>query len=139
MSEQAEPRERKRPDESWESFADRRIREAQESGEFENLPGFGRPIPGLDRPLDDNWWIRDKLKREELSVLPPILEVRLKIEKTLAELPEMTTEQAVRRRLEDLNAEIRSAHYSHIPGPAAGATPVDVERLIEDWRRKRKT
>ena len=35
----------------WDSLAEQRIREAQASGEFDNLPGFGKPIPGIDEPL----------------------------------------------------------------------------------------
>ena len=55
----------------WESYAEALIRAAQEEGEFENLPGFGQPIPGIDEPHDDNWWVREKLKREGLKAPPP--------------------------------------------------------------------
>lgn len=33
---------------TWESLADRQIREAQERGEFANLPYHGRPLPRVD-------------------------------------------------------------------------------------------
>ena len=37
----------------WESIAERKIREAMEAGEFDNLPDKGKPIP-LDRnPFED--------------------------------------------------------------------------------------
>jgi hypothetical protein len=36
-----------RPIEIFESLAERRIREAGERGEFDNLPGAGQPLPGL--------------------------------------------------------------------------------------------
>jgi hypothetical protein len=75
--------ERKPPGEAWESFTERRIREAQAEGAFENLPGFGRPIPGIDEPLDENWWIREKLRREQINAVPPIIAARLEVEKTL--------------------------------------------------------
>ena len=55
------------------------IRLAQQSGQFENLPGFGKPIPGIDEELDENWWIRDKLRREQINALPPILQARLEL------------------------------------------------------------
>ncbi len=54
----------------WESYAEALIRAAQDEGQFDNLPGFGRPIPGIDEPLDENWWVREKLKREGLGVKP---------------------------------------------------------------------
>jgi hypothetical protein len=54
----------------FDTLAEQRIREAQAAGEFDNLPGFGRPIPGIDEPHDELWWVKDKLKREQLSLLP---------------------------------------------------------------------
>ena len=48
---------------SGESTADRLIREAMEAGEFDDLPGSGRPIPGLGKPDDDGWWIREWVRR----------------------------------------------------------------------------
>jgi hypothetical protein len=52
----------------WDSLAEDRIREAQASGEFDNLPGFGKPIPGIDEPYDELWWVKDKLKREAVEL-----------------------------------------------------------------------
>lgn len=46
-----------------ESLVERLIREAEESGEFEDLPGAGKPIPGAGRPDTEGWWIRDWVKR----------------------------------------------------------------------------
>lgn len=128
--------ERKPPGESWESFAERKIREAQAEGQFDNLPGFGRPIPGIDAPLDENWWIKEKLKREQIVALPPILEMRLEVEKALAELDELKSEPAVRKRLQELNVKIEQAHFSHISGPADGIAPLDIDRLAAEWRRR---
>lgn len=54
----------------WESYAEALIRAAQEEGQFDNLPGFGRPIPGIDEPHDELWWVREKLKREQLGMGP---------------------------------------------------------------------
>ena len=129
--------ERKPPEESWESFTERKIREAQSEGAFANLPGFGKPIPGIDEPADENRWIREKLRREQLVVLPPILEARLRKERELAALRQMASEYEVRRRMERVNEEIRKAHYSHVAGPSEGVLPVDVEAALCEWRRLR--
>jgi hypothetical protein len=43
------------------------IHAAQERGEFENLPGAGKPIPGLDEPYDEHWWVRKWMAREGLD------------------------------------------------------------------------
>lgn len=48
---------------SVEPYADRLIREAMESGAFENLTGEGKPIPGSGTTDDDLWWIRSWVER----------------------------------------------------------------------------
>lgn len=48
---------------SVETYADRLIREAIEVGEFDDLPGTGRPIPGAGTHDDDGWWIRNWIER----------------------------------------------------------------------------
>jgi hypothetical protein len=66
-----------------ESIVERRIREAMERGEFENLPGAGKPIPDLDRPEDELAWVKRWMKREgidlskELAELTPEQRTRL--------------------------------------------------------------
>ncbi|MBX3436073.1 MAG: DUF1992 domain-containing protein [Planctomycetaceae bacterium] len=119
---------------SWESFADRRIREAQAAGAFDKLPGFGQPIPGIDDPLNENWWIKRKLREEGVSVIPPVLEARREIERTRAAIAGMKSETEVRRRLEALSEFVRRAMYSPVAGPADGVTPIDVEDELRTWR-----
>jgi hypothetical protein len=46
-----------------ETLPERLIREAMEAGEFDDLPGTGKPLPGAGIPDDDLWWVRDWLKR----------------------------------------------------------------------------
>jgi hypothetical protein len=122
---------------AWESFVDRRIREAEEAGQFDNLPGAGQPIPGIDDPPDDNWWIKQKLRDEGLSVLPPVLEAKLALERTLEELPRMTSEIEVRRRLREINQRIREAVSSPAAGPAVVLVQADVEQIVLEWRSRR--
>ncbi len=49
--------------ESQERLVDRLVREAMEKGDFDDLPGQGKPIPGAGTVDDDGWWIRDWVKR----------------------------------------------------------------------------
>jgi hypothetical protein len=128
---------RKPPGMSWESLVERRIREGAEAGAFSALPGFGRPIRGIDEPLDENWWIRQKLRDEGVGVVPPVLAARLALEKTLAEIAGMVSEIEVRRRLAGLNDAIRAAHYSPIAGPPDGVAEVDVEAVVVRWKESR--
>ncbi len=48
----------------FEAYADRLIREAVERGEFDDLPGEGRPISSLEASYDPAWWARRLLARE---------------------------------------------------------------------------
>ena len=58
----------------YESHVDRQIREAQERGEFDNLPGAGKPIPGIGGNYDENWWLKELLRREDIhGGVPPTL------------------------------------------------------------------
>lgn len=50
-----------------EGTADRMIREAIEAGDFDDLPGTGRPIPGMGTVDDDMWWVRSWLDRNRHS------------------------------------------------------------------------
>jgi hypothetical protein len=50
-----------------EILADNRIRQAMEEGKFDNLPGFGKPIPDIDEPYDPMWWVKKWMRREQLS------------------------------------------------------------------------
>lgn len=129
--------ERKPPELSWESFSEQKIRAAQESGEFENLPGLGKPLRDLDGPPEDDWWLREKLRREEISVLPPALEIQRIAEQTMQALVNLRTESEVRRELTALNEKIREVHYHAWWGPPNRTMPVDIDQAVTDWKRQR--
>lgn len=48
-------------------IAEDKIQAAIRAGEFDNLPGLGQPFDWCDEPYDPNWWIRRKLKDEDLQ------------------------------------------------------------------------
>ena len=47
----------------FEHPVERVIRSAMEAGEFDDLPGEGKPIPGAGQVDDDLWWVRGWLRR----------------------------------------------------------------------------
>jgi len=55
-------------DRAIQIVAENKIRTALDAGEFDNLPGFGKPSPLIDEPYDPNWWIRRKLQREQIQI-----------------------------------------------------------------------
>ncbi|KPI14442.1 DnaJ-like, subfamily C, domain-containing protein [Actinobacteria bacterium OK074] len=132
--------ERKPPGVSFESFVDKQIRDAEARGQFANLPDTGRPADVVtETSYDENWWIKRKMAREGLSVLPPTLALRKEAEDTLAAVPGMPSEQAVRRAVERLNAQIRDMMFRPPPGPPLGLGPYDVEAVVREWREGRAT
>ena len=52
--------------EAFETVADRMVREAMEAGEFDDLPGLGKPIPGAGTVDDDLWWVRSWMERNRV-------------------------------------------------------------------------
>lgn len=119
---------------NWTSVAEDQIRKAQEAGEFENLPGFGQPIPGIDEPYDENWWVKEKLRREQISALPPALEIARDKEQSLAAIDRLSSEAAVRQELAALNERIQKAHFGCTWGPSCSTLPVGIEEFVEKWQ-----
>jgi Domain of unknown function (DUF1992) len=118
----------------WESWIDRQIREAEERGEFDDLPGAGRPIPDLDKPFDELWWVRNKLRQEGLSYMPPSVAMRKEAHDALGAAMRARSETEVRKIIADINDRIREANRKTISGPALMLVPFDVERVVRDWR-----
>jgi hypothetical protein len=121
----------------WIRLSEDRIRAAQESGEFDHLPGFGKPIPGLDEPHDELWWVKDKLKREQIAALPPALQIRRDVEQSLARLPSLRSEAEVRAAIEALNERIRKTSFAVTWGPPVDVMPLDVEEVVNRWQQRR--
>lgn len=122
---------------SWESWIDRQIREAMERGEFEDLPGTGKPIPDLDKPHDENWWIRQKLRSEDLSFLPPSLALKTAAETALAAALSAESESELREIIARINVKIAAANRLGISGPSVGFVLYDTERVLQDWQERR--
>ena len=118
----------------WESFVEKQIREGMARGDFDNLPGKGKPLPGLDGTRDDDWWIKRKLKEEQLSYLPPALALRKDVEAARARIDAATSEAAVRDEVDAINACIREVNSRSVDGPPSTQMPLDVESVVARWR-----
>ncbi|MET8013054.1 DUF1992 domain-containing protein [Streptomyces sp. NPDC005271] len=130
--------ERKPPGISFETWADRQIREAEARGDFVNLPGIGKPLPHLDRPYDEQWWVKEKMRRENLSFLPPTLVLRKEAEDALAAAAEASSERAVREILSDVNDKIREAIRRPPPGPPLNLAPFDIDEVVREWQERQE-
>jgi hypothetical protein len=126
----------------WESPVEKAIREAQERGEFDDLPGAGKPLKDLGDTDDPMWWLRRYVEREQLDMtgaLPTALQLRKEAASFPESLADLRTEEAVRRVLEDFNERVRRDRLRPPdPGmPQLLAPTVDVEDLVDRWRALR--
>jgi len=131
--------ERKPPGVSFESWTDKQIREAEERGAFDNLPGRGKPLPSLNTPYDELWWVKSKMQREGLSFLPPSLALRKEAEDAVDAVAAAATEAQVRRILAAINGKIEAALRRPLEGPPLNLVPFDVERTVAEWRQRHGT
>ncbi|MGY4955916.1 DnaJ family domain-containing protein [Streptomyces nigrescens] len=125
--------ERKPPGVTW---IDKQIREAAERGDFAGLAGAGKPLPHLDQPYDEMWWIKEKMHREHLSYLPPTLALRKEAEDALEAAAAAPTEAALRRILTAVNERISAALRTPLEGPPLNLVPFDIDEVARKWREQ---
>lgn len=122
------------------SWVDLQVRQAMERGEFDNLPGHGKPIEDLGVEHDPDWWVKKLVERENIALLPPALAIRKEDAELDARLDAINVESEVRREVEDFNARVRKAIYTPPTGPSG--PPVitrqrDVDAEVASWRERR--
>jgi Domain of unknown function (DUF1992) len=128
--------DRKPPGVGFQTWVERQIREAAERGAFDNLPGAGKPIEDLDKPHDELWWVKQKLRRENLSYLPPTIALRKEAEDALAAAAEAGSEAEARRIVADINRKILEGNRKATSGPPLNLAPFDPERVVRSWRER---
>jgi hypothetical protein len=131
--------DRKPPGVGWESWVDRQIREGVERGEFDGLPGHGRPLPDIEGPRDEMWWVRAKLRRENVSYTPPALSLRREVDDTLERVAAATTEAQVRDVISAINERIRYVNSHTISGPPTTVAVLDIDAVLRKWRESSLT
>ena len=118
-------------------WVDQQIRVAMERGDFDDLPGAGKPIKDLGTQHDPDWWIKRLIEREKITgVLPPALQLRKDDAELDARLDRYTAESEVRRELEEFNARVMKARYTPVDGPPLITMPRDVDAEVTAWRER---
>jgi hypothetical protein len=114
------------------------IQQAMRRGDFDNLPGAGKPLAGLGDINDPDWWIRRKIEREQITGLgPPALTLRTENAALDDRLDTVATEPEVREILGDFNRRVIEARRQLLGGPPV-VTPVrDVDVELTRWRQRR--
>jgi hypothetical protein len=128
---------RKPPGVSFESWVETQIAEGMARGEFDGLPGAGKPLRGLSEDEGVYEWVVAKARKENLDVfgmLPPGLALRKEREDLPRRAAALPSEAAVRALAEDYNERVQQfwrrpqeSRWSPVPGLA------DVDALVADW------
>ncbi|WEG09550.1 DUF1992 domain-containing protein [Microbacterium horticulturae] len=123
--------------ERW-AYVETTIAQAIRRGEFDDLPGAGKPLEGLGDHHDPDWWIRRKIQTEQLSGLgPPALTLRVENERLRETLDRLRRESEVREHLEDFNRRVIEARRQLQGGPPVVTPTRDVDAEVTAWRERR--
>ncbi len=119
-------------------FVETAIQLAIRRGEFDDLPGAGKPIEGLGTHHDPDWWIRRKIETEKLSGLgPPALLLRTEDRGLDDELDLLAREEDVRTVVEDFNRRVIEARRQLSGGPPVVTKTRDADAEVAAWRERR--
>ena len=117
-------------------LADFQVRKAIARGDFDDLPGSGEPIDLPDQH-DPEWWIRSLIEREHVALLPPSIQLRKDDAALDGRLDQLADEQAVRREIDDFNAQVIRARYEPPAGPPLITMPRDPDTTVTEWAARR--
>ena len=119
------------------AYVETAIQQAIRRGDFDDLPGAGKPLPDLGGTHDPDWWIRRKIEREQLRGLgPPALMLRVEHAEMEERLDALRREQDVREALEDFNRRVIEARRQLLGGPPVVTPTRDVEAEVAAWHRR---
>jgi hypothetical protein len=118
-------------------WVDLQIKRAMERGEFDNLPGAGKPLGDLGSPYDRDWWLKKLIEREQITVLPAALQLRKDDVELDGLLDRETAEKQVRTIVEDFNRRVVEARRQLQGGPPVVTPTRDADAEVERWRERR--
>lgn len=117
-------------------WVDLQIQRAMERGEFDDLPGKGKPLGDLGSPYDRDWWLKKLIEREQITVLPEALMLRKDDAELDGLLDRETAEKVVRGLIEDFNRRIVAARRQLQGGPPVVTPTREVDLEVERWRER---
>ncbi|HEX6246838.1 MAG TPA: DUF1992 domain-containing protein [Nocardioidaceae bacterium] len=119
-------------------WVEMQVRTAMERGDFDDLPGAGKPIKGLGSTHDPDWWVKNLVERERITgVLPPALALRKEDAELDDVLDRETTEDGVHRVVADFNRRVVEARRQLQGGPPVITPTRDAEAEVTAWRARR--
>ena len=116
-------------------IAERKIREAQEKGEFDNLPGKGKPLQ-----LEDDSQIPEELRLaykilKNADCLPPELELKKDIIRMEEMLQGVTDVKEKYRLMKKLNFQIMKLNMMRRVSPLLEEDQVYYDKVVEQFSK----
>lgn len=130
----AAPAERIRQQGTW---VDLQIRQAMSRGDFDDLPGYGKPLQLTDEH-DPEWWVKRLIEREQVKVVPLSLQLRREDAELDQRLDRLANQEEVRREVLEFNARVRWALYRPPEGPPVITRQRDPETEVDRWQERRE-
>ncbi len=128
--------------EQIDRWVEHSITQAQRRGDFDNLPGAGKPLASLEGPVEPDWWLRGLIQREKLDLsaaLPGPMALRRERATYPEALADIADEPRVQAILEDFNERVladRRRPVATVHSPAVVGR-IDVEEMLRRWRALR--
>ncbi|MCJ1673349.1 MULTISPECIES: DUF1992 domain-containing protein [unclassified Rathayibacter] len=120
------------------AFIETSIQQAIRRGEFDGLPGAGKPLEGLGEHHDPDWWIRRKIERENLTGIGPAAFLLRAEDRRLDEqLDRLIRESEVRAVLADFNKRVVEARRQLLGGPPVVTPLRDIDAEVSAWTERR--
>lgn len=120
------------------AYIESAIQVAIRRGDFDDLPGAGKPIEGLGDHHDPDWWIRRKIETENLTGLgPPAILLRAEDRELDDQLDLLGREADVRDVLADFNRRVLEARRQLQGGPPVVTQPRDIDAEVVAWAERR--
>ncbi|MBO0983186.1 DUF1992 domain-containing protein [Rathayibacter sp. SD072] len=120
------------------AFIETTIQQAIRRGDFDDLPGAGKPLEGLNGGHDPDWWIRRKIERENLTGIGPAAFLLRAEDRQLDErLDRLHRESEVRAHLEEFNTRVVEARRQLLGGPPVVTPLRDIDVEIARWAERR--
>ena len=107
-------------------------------GEFDNLPGAGKPLRLPDQH-DPDWWVKRLIEREKISgVAPPAIGLRREDAELDDDARPRGSEDGVRRVVEDFNRASSRPAGSCTGGPPVVTRTGDADDEVAAWDARRE-